>query len=298
MRAHKPPAKIKGVAALLGDDEPQNSSELPLEQIRLPVSQPRRHFDPEKLEQLITSIQEKGILEPLLVRPLEDGYELVAGERRYRAAITLNFSTVPVAIKELTDSEALEVALIENLQREDLNPIEETEGVLNLLSIRLELALPEVKSTLRRILNEDQGKVTSNVTSKTWLGEIETILMPLGIKWKSFVTNKLPLLDRPEEVLEAVRDGRLDYTKAKVIARVKDDQQRFILLEKAIIKELSLSEIKTEIAPPIKPKESTFKSKVSETLKLVKKVKVDQLDPKKQRQMESYLDKIQALLNS
>jgi ParB family transcriptional regulator, chromosome partitioning protein len=99
--------------------------------------QPRHYFDPEKLEQLVQSIAQHGILEPLLVRPLETNqYELVAGERRYRAALKLGLSEVPVVIRQLNDEEATQLALIENLQREDLNPIEETEGILQLLAFK------------------------------------------------------------------------------------------------------------------------------------------------------------------
>ena len=89
----------------------------------MPKKQPRRYFDPDRQAQLIKSVQEHGILEPLLVRPLADGlYELVAGERRYRAAQELGLKEVPVVIREFDDKQALQVALIENLQREDLNP--------------------------------------------------------------------------------------------------------------------------------------------------------------------------------
>ncbi|WP_245940007.1 ParB/RepB/Spo0J family partition protein [Stenomitos frigidus] len=101
--------------------------------------QPRRYFDPEKLNQLAESIKQHGILEPLLVCFTAHGkYEIVAGERRYRAATMLGFTEVPVVIRDFSDQEALQVALIENLQREDLNPIEETEGILELVALRLQ----------------------------------------------------------------------------------------------------------------------------------------------------------------
>ena len=102
-------------------------------------SQPRRYFDPAKQEQLVQSVKQHGILDPLLVRPMpKNQYELVAGERRYRAAVALNLELVPVVIKQLSDQEALQLALVENLQREELNPVEETEGILQLLSLHLD----------------------------------------------------------------------------------------------------------------------------------------------------------------
>jgi ParB family chromosome partitioning protein len=115
--------KLRNVALFKDEDEPtvQTSPQtLPIDRIVTSASQPRRYFDSDKLEQLTQSVKEHGILEPLLVRSREDNkYELVAGERRYRAATAAGLTEVPVVIKELTDSEALQLALIENLQRED-----------------------------------------------------------------------------------------------------------------------------------------------------------------------------------
>jgi len=116
----------------LSPDSPQSVN---ISQIILSQQQPRRYFDPDKMQQLAQSIQEHGILEPLLVRPLTgDTYELIAGERRYRAAKEVGLTYVPVVIRAMTDRQALQIALIENLQREDLNPLEETEGMLSLLA--------------------------------------------------------------------------------------------------------------------------------------------------------------------
>ena len=100
-------------------------------QISLPPTQPRRYFDSEALKQLTESIKQHGILQPLLVRLVDEGkHELVAGERRYRAATEIGLKEVPVVIRELDDNAAFQLALIENLLREDLNPVEETEGIL------------------------------------------------------------------------------------------------------------------------------------------------------------------------
>ncbi|NJO94561.1 MAG: ParB/RepB/Spo0J family partition protein [Hydrococcus sp. RM1_1_31] len=105
---------------------PTAASLVSLKDINLPQQQPRRYFDEQALQELISSIKQHGILQPLLVRPLSSGgYELVAGERRYRAAMESELTEVPVVVRELNNSEALQIALIENLQREDLNPVEE-----------------------------------------------------------------------------------------------------------------------------------------------------------------------------
>ena len=148
--------------------EPVSSSQsVAIDCIELPQQQPRRYFNSEKMAQLVQSVKEHGILEPLLVRPLPNGkYELVAGERRLRAAHTAKFAEVPVVVRELDDQQALQVALLENLQREDLNPVEETEGILQLLAISLNNTSDEVVSLLHQSYNAKQRgrELNDNVT--------------------------------------------------------------------------------------------------------------------------------------
>ena len=123
----------KGLSALLGDDfsmdTPVSTSTLPLSQIESCASQPRKFFDEDKLEELAESIREHGVIQPLTVRKLASGYyQIIAGERRWRASRLAGLSEVPVSIIEADDRKAMELAMIENLQREDLNPMEEAEG--------------------------------------------------------------------------------------------------------------------------------------------------------------------------
>src|SRR4028118_2019383 len=133
-RRTQPPAersKLKNVA--LFAEELSVLPTLPLDQITLPTTQPRRYFDPQAMQSLVESVKSEGILQPLLVRPVGEKYEVITGERRYRAAIEAELTQVPVTVREMTDDQAVQYALIENLQREDLNPVEQTEGLLNLL---------------------------------------------------------------------------------------------------------------------------------------------------------------------
>ena len=130
----------RGLSALLGDEGPpvsvsdnrqRDDRVVPVEYLYTSELQPRRYFDPSALKSLVDSISEKGVLEPILVRAsgeVADRYEIIAGERRWRAAQTAGLHEVPVIVKQLDDREALEIALIENLQREDLTSIEEAEG--------------------------------------------------------------------------------------------------------------------------------------------------------------------------
>lgn len=221
---------------------------LPLVQITLPASQPRRYFDPAAAETLKRSIKEKGILQPLLVRPIgENAFEIVAGERRYRAARDLGLTKVPVTVRELSDLEAAEVALAENLQREDLNPIEETEGVLQLLSLKLEKGHDEVVSLLYGLQNASKGKITHNDMGNTQ-ETVERTLEAVGrMTWQSFITNRLPLLKLPEDLLKVLREGRLPYTKALALARVKDSESRQGLLRRTLEENLSVADLRREL---------------------------------------------------
>ena len=295
--------QLKNVS-LFQEENPENQSVVPaisLQQIVLPSNQPRRYFDPDKLEQLTRSVIEHGILEPLLVRALPDErYELVAGERRYRAALDAGLTEVPVVLKELTDSEARQLALVENLQREDLNPVEETEGILQLLALTLEIETTEVVSLLYQMQNATARKITDNVISNSKIESVNKVFTGLGkMNRESFTANRLPLLRLPEDILEALRSGQIEYTKAKAIARVKDEATRAELLDSARANSLSLSQIKERVnaTKPVKEKEE-LRSRVDTTYKQLKKSKQLWQDPKKRKKLESLLSQLEKLIES
>lgn len=271
-------------------------------------TQPRRYFDALKLEQLVQSVKQHGILEPLLVRPLADNqYELVAGERRYRAAALVGLTEVPVVVRELNDTLALQLTLVENLQREDLNPVEETEGILQLLALKLNLTEPEIPPLLYQMKNafeKDLGKdsdvrdnVIPNPESDSKQG-VQSVFDELGLmSWYSFTCNRLPLLRLPEDIKEALRRGEIEYTKAKAIALVKDEASRLALLEDAIASSLSLSEIRERVKavqPTTEP--PPLASRIETISKLVKKQKLWD-DPKKRKKLETLLAKIEELIS-
>jgi ParB family chromosome partitioning protein len=277
-----------------------NIREISIDSISLPSNQPRHHFDPQKLQQLKQSISTHGILEPLLVRPVEKigQYELVAGERRYRAAKEAGLTLVPVTVRQLTDDEAVQLALVENLQREDLNPVEETEGILQLLSLKLKIDVAGVTSLLYRMRNEVIGNTNQNVLISPEAQKIQAIFDELAfIAWESFVTTRLTLLNLPSEVLEALRTGTIPYTKAQTIARLKDEAKRKELLEEAITQNLSVSQIRERLKAARPPKESpqTLKQKMQELSRRFQKAKAWD-DPKKQKRLEKLLLQMETLL--
>lgn len=307
MSPAKPPtnrSRLKNVTLFTEEDEaPSNPQAIAMAKIKLPNQQPRRYFDPQKLEGLVESIKQHGILEPLLVRPVgNSGYELVAGERRYRAATAAGLVEVPVVIREMNDTEALQVALIENLQREDLNPVEETEGILQLLALALEKPEAEVISLLHRMVDEVKGKVPHNVMGSSETTIVEQVFNGIAsMEWQSFVSNRLPLLKLPVDVLLALREGRIAYTKAQAIARIKDEGQRQSLLEQAIAQDLSLSQIKEKIAEVKMAKAQVVDSvpnlrqRFDQTYRQVKKSPIWD-DPKKQKKLEKLLSELKLLV--
>ena len=305
-----------------------DSTLVKLSDIQRQREQPRRYFDPQALQELVASIKVHGILQPLLVRPLpQGGYELVAGERRYRAATEAQLSEVPVVVKQLDDESALAISLIENLQREDLNPLEETEGILQLLALKLKSEIEEVPRTLYRLQKglknqdeelsgepiidslDDESESSHNVMGKTEpksneaanqdQARVEEVFNGLGLmNWESFVKNRLPLLNLPEDIKLALREGQIAYTKAKAIASLKDEDKRAVLLAEAIEKQLSLTQIKErikELQPTSSPGSQEIPDRLKAAYQQVKKTRMWE-DKKKRRQLETLLNKLEALI--
>lgn len=296
--------KMRGIEAFLSSPKTAITEapiqSLPLEQIRLPKQQPRHHFDPKKMEQLVCSIQQHGILEPLLVRPIGDqAYELVAGERRYRAAQTLDLTEVPVVIRAFSEQEAWQVALIENLQRDDLNPVEETEGLLELMSLSQGISKEEAIALLNYAANAKRRgqRLTDNVVRQ--LQEIETLFAATsGITAESFRSHRLPLLNLPSEVLTALREGKISYTKAKAIARLSSMEARVALLQEAIEANLSLSQIQERVhtAMPAKGRSPSLKQQFKATYQQLQQSSCWD-SPKHQKRLKKLLAQMEELLS-
>jgi ParB family transcriptional regulator, chromosome partitioning protein len=271
-----------------------------LTDIKLPDYQPRQYFDESKLEELAQTIKQHGVLEPLLVRKLanHNQYELVAGGRRYRAASKAGLTEVPVIVRELSNEQAIEIAIIENLQREDLNPVEKTEGIINLLAKRLNIRTEEVSPLLHQLQKQLRGRSANNVIGSSKIELIQSVFDSLGLmELDSFISNRLPLLNLPKDILEALRAGKIEYTKAKAIARMADEKTRIQLLEEAIANSLSLSQIRELVKAEQEPKQqSELKTRFDTTYKQAKKAKKLWNDAKKRKQLESLLAKLEKLI--
>ena len=197
MASKRPSGLGKGLGALLGDDvmktESSGSLSLPISQVESYSGQPRKHFDEESLQELADSITEHGIIQPLTVRKLSSGYyQIIAGERRWRAARLAGLQEVPVIVMEADDRKAAELAMIENLQREDLNPMEEAEGYRTLM---------------------DQYGLTQEETSQR-----------VG-KSRSAVTNALRLLGLSPSVRKLVEENKLTAGHARALVPLSPSLQ-------------------------------------------------------------------------
>lgn len=184
-----------------------SKTKLPIEDIVPNPNQPRIHFNETELRELSESIQEHGVLQPLLVRKHGNGYEIIAGERRYQASKLAGLEEVPVIIKDVDDEQMLALALIENLQRSDLNPVEEAKGYRQLI---------------------DASGMTQEALSKA------------VSKSRSAITNSLRLLDLPEVVQQMIFEGKLTAGHARAILAVPYEDARIKLAEKVVAEGLSV----------------------------------------------------------
>ena len=184
-----------------------NSSYLPIEQLVPNLKQPRKDFSTDELNNLASSIQETGIIQPILVRKKNDVYEIVAGERRWRAAQIAKIHEVPILIKELTDEEVVKISIIENIQRVDLNPIEEANSYKQLI--------------------QDFGYTQEKVSAS------------LG-KSRSYIANSLRLLSLPESIIMFLKEGKLTSGHARALVGVKNSE---FLARKIIEESLSVRDI-------------------------------------------------------
>jgi len=227
----------KGLGALIPttnivqfDPEKDTITEIEIDEIIPNSFQPRKNFDPEKMAELAASIKEHGVLQPVIVRPHSSGYELVVGERRLRASKQLGLEKIPAVIKTLSDQDMTEIALIENIQRHDLNPVEEARAYKRLI--------------------EEFGLTQDAVAKK------------LG-KSRPFVANFLRILNLPEEILDLLESGRLTVGHARPLLTVEDKNLQKQIVKQILEKQLSVRQTEQLVNNSLKTK----KTKTKETKK-------------------------------
>ncbi len=228
------------------------------------ASQPRKNFDEEKIQDLASSILEHGVIQPIVLRKKEKGYEIVAGERRWRAAIKAGLSEVPCLVRELDDEQNMLIAIIENMQREDLNPIEEAEGLNQMVTV----------------YGMTQEQISKSVG-----------------KSRPYITNSLRLLKLPEYVRELVSEGTISAAHGRTIITIEDEDARHALCDKIVKEGLSVrateklaSEVGKPKKRPAKRRKSPDVARVENELKdiLGTKINISQNGSKGRIEIEYY----------
>ena len=203
----------EAVVSVVSESDKDRVLQISLDKIQVNPMQPRRNFNEHQLNELIESIKQYGIIQPLIVTQKDGDYELIAGERRWRAAKILNLATVPAIIRQADEQQKLEVALVENLQREDLNAI-------------------EAALAYRKLIDE------FNLNQ-------EELAIRLG-KSRPVITNTLRLLNLPEEIQAALIDGRITEGHAKTIVGLESEAKQRALFKKILLNKMTIEDAMTE----------------------------------------------------
>ncbi len=219
----------RGLDSLLGDvramggEEVEGVIQLPLSQLKSGLFQPRTEFDEARMSELASSIRETGVLQPIIVRPATSGYEIVAGERRTRAARMAGLEHIPALIRDYADSDVIVLSLVENIQRDDLNPID--------------------KAIAYKRLVAHLGITQDEVARRVGLDQ-------------SSVANMIRLLNLPEEIQDLVRGGGMGMGHARALLGLPDDVERLRLAERIVKEDLSVREVEALVRKdqPVTPK--------------------------------------------
>ncbi|MCQ9206801.1 MAG: ParB/RepB/Spo0J family partition protein [Omnitrophica bacterium] len=256
----------RGLDALIPDktiniEDTQKIGKLKVSSIVPNRFQPRKKFDSERLKELKDSISEKGIIQPVIVRPAENGFELIAGERRFRAAQELGHEEIPAIIKDVTDADSLELALIENIQREELNPVEEANAYMDLMQ-------------------------KFNFTQ-------EEIAKAVG-KNSSTISNTMRLLTLPELIQDYISDASISMGHAKAVLSLPTERSRIRFAKKIIRKNLSVRQaeelIRHKLQKPQRnrPEKDAHLARIEEELQHYLGTRVKVLHGKKRGRVEIF----------
>ena len=261
----------RGLGSLLREEDyitEENLLTVDLEKLVAREDQPRKNFDDDSLEELANSIKANGVIQPIVVRKVEDKYEIIAGERRFRASKLAGLEKVPVVVKNVSDRKARELALVENIQREDLNPIEE--------AISLKTLMEEYKLTQQEL---------SDIIGKS----------------RSYIANNLRLLNLSDYIKEYLIRGDLSPSQGRTLLSLETEDERKKYLEKLLVKEVNIRDVEKKAKQSKNKTEDIFIKDICERLTEVLDAKVKIHEKKKGGQIEiSYLNEadLQRIIDS
>ncbi|EGL35602.1 ParB-like protein [Parvimonas sp. oral taxon 110 str. F0139] len=261
----------RGLGSLLREEDfitDENLLTVELDKLMAREDQPRKNFDDDSLEELANSIKADGVIQPIVVRKVDDKYEIIAGERRFRASKLAGLEKVPVVVKNVTDRKARELALVENIQREDLNPIEE--------AISLKTLMEEYKLTQQEL---------SDIIGKS----------------RSYIANNLRLLNLSDYIKEYLIRGELSPSQGRTLLSLETEEERKKYLDKLLVKEVNIRDVEKKAKQSKNKNEDIFIKDICERLTEVLDAKVKIHEKKKGGQIEiSYLNEadLQRIIDS
>lgn len=261
----------RGLSSLLKEEDfitDENLLTVDLDKLKAREDQPRKNFDDDSLEELANSIKADGVIQPIVVRKVGDKYEIIAGERRFRASKLAGLKKVPIVIKNVSDRKARELALVENIQREDLNPIEE--------AISLKTLMEEYKLTQQEL---------SDIVGKS----------------RSYIANNLRLLNLSDYIKEYLIRGELSPSQGRTLLSLETEEERKKYLDKLLVKEVNIRDVEKKAKQSKNKTEDIFIKDICERLTEVLDAKVKIHEKKKGGQIEiSYLNEadLQRIIDS
>jgi len=261
----------RGLSSLLKEEDfitDENLLTVDLDKLKAREDQPRKNFDDDSLEELANSIKADGVIQPIVVRKVGDKYEIIAGERRFRASKLAGLEKVPIVVKNVSDRKARELALVENIQREDLNPIEE--------AISLKTLMEEYKLTQQEL---------SDIIGKS----------------RSYIANNLRLLNLSDYIKEYLIRGELSPSQGRTLLSLETEEERKKYLDKLLVKEVNIRDVEKKAKQSKNKTEDIFIKDICERLTEVLDAKVKIHEKKKGGQIEiSYLNEadLQRIIDS
>lgn len=261
----------RGLSSLLKEEDfitDENLLTVDLDKLKAREDQPRKNFDDDSLEELANSIKADGVIQPIVVRKVGDKYEIIAGERRFRASKLAGLEKVPIVVKNVSDRKARELALVENIQREDLNPIEE--------AISLKTLMEEYKLTQQEL---------SDIVGKS----------------RSYIANNLRLLNLSDYIKDYLIRGELSPSQGRTLLSLETEEEKKKYLDKLLVKEVNIRDVEKKAKQSKNKTEDIFIKDICERLTEVLDAKVKIHEKKKGGQIEiSYLNEadLQRIIDS